>query len=54
MAYRISATTDTDKDLLDSIRTLAWKERRDISDVIRSAFQKELIEGQDRINDSEA
>lgn len=50
MAFRITATTDTDKDLLEAIRTLAWQERTPISELIRSAFQKEIIEGQERLS----
>lgn len=49
MAFRISATTPTDTELLAAIRNLAWQERRQVSDVIRSAFDKELQEGADRL-----
>jgi hypothetical protein len=38
MAYRITATTDSDKTLLDMIRDIAWKERKDVSEVMREAF----------------
>lgn len=49
MAFRISATTPVDSDLLAAIRDLAWQERRSVSDVIRSAFDKELQEGSERL-----
>lgn len=42
MAFRITATTDTDQELLDAIRTKAWEERKDVSEVIREAFRKRL------------
>ena len=42
MAYRITATTETDKELLDDIRDLAWRQRCDISQIIREAFQVKL------------
>jgi hypothetical protein len=54
MAFRISATTPTDADLLAAIRNLAWQERRQVSEVIRSAFLKEVNEGNDRLGDQEA
>lgn len=42
MAYRITATTDADRELLDRIRELAWKSRQPVSEVIRQAFQVSL------------
>lgn len=42
MAYNISGTTQADKDLLDQIRDLAWRERKDVSEVIREAFRLRL------------
>lgn len=42
MAYRISATTTSDQHLLDQLRDLAWKERKDVSEVIREAFAGRL------------
>ena len=38
VAYRIAATTETDRQLLQQIRDLAWAERQDVSHVIREAF----------------
>ena len=38
MAYKITATTDTDKELLEAVRTLAWQRRVNVSEIIREAF----------------
>lgn len=38
MAFRISATTESDSTLLVMIRDIAWRERKDVSEVIREAF----------------
>ena len=45
MAFRISATTDSDKELLTKIRDLAWHQRKDVSEVIREAFNRKLNGG---------
>ena len=42
MAFRITATTDTDTELLTLIRDLAWKERKDVSEIIRESFKYKL------------
>lgn len=42
MAYNISATTESDKELLQLVRDLAWRERKDVSEVIREAFRDRL------------
>lgn len=42
MAIRISATTESDQELLTLIRDLAWKERKDVSEIIREAFKYKL------------
>lgn len=42
MAYRITATTEKDKALLEDIRTLAWTQRMDVSQVMREAFLAKL------------
>ena len=38
VAFRISATTESDKTLLVMIRDIAWRERKDVSEVVREAF----------------
>lgn len=38
MAFRISATTESDETLLIMIRDIAWQERKNVSEVIREAF----------------
>lgn len=44
MAYQIAATTEPDRDLLDEIRDLAYREGREVtvSEVIRRAFRAEI------------
>lgn len=42
MAFRISATTTTDKEVLTQIRELAWRTRTPVSEVIREAFASYL------------
>jgi hypothetical protein len=42
MAFRITATTDTDQEVLDQIRDLAWRTRVPISEAIREAFASYL------------
>jgi hypothetical protein len=42
MAFRITATTATDQEVLDQIRELAWRTRVPISEAIREAFASYL------------
>lgn len=42
MAYRISATTEKDKQLLDAIREMAWQQRIDVSQLMREAFLQKV------------
>ena len=42
MAYRITATTDADKEVLEQIRELAWRTRVPVSEAIREAFASYL------------
>jgi len=42
MAFRITATTDIDQEVLDQIRELAWRTRVPISEAIREAFASYL------------
>lgn len=46
MAYRIAATTDRDRELLDTLRDLAWRERIDVSQLIRESFLRTIYGGQ--------
>jgi hypothetical protein len=46
MAYRISATTEKDKELLDALRTAAWRSRIDVSQLIRESFLRTLYGAQ--------
>ena len=42
MAYRINATTEADKTLLDRMKDLAWREHKGVSQVLREAFEARL------------
>lgn len=42
VAYRITATTERDRKLLDEIRDLAWRQRTEVSQVMREAFLHKL------------
>lgn len=42
MAYRISATTDQDREVLQQIREMAWRNRQPVSTVIREALESHL------------
>ena len=47
MAYRISATTEPDRVLLELIRDLAHERRQSVSRTIREAFLGKLYGGRD-------
>lgn len=38
MAYRITPTTEADRALMNQIREVAWRERKEVSEVMREAF----------------
>lgn len=48
MAYKITATNAEDTALLQGIRDLAWRERMQVSEVIREAFALRLDQAQDK------
>lgn len=44
MAYRITATTESDKELLEAVKTYAWERHMSVSEAIRLAFSHVLTE----------